>query len=123
MIKAAIFENDGAVIDGLLENELKPLLKFFPEIELQADLLTILPDLEEKGLVAVLKDIKDKYSSLASEEIILYKEGQIEHVTVSQLVSRLLLCKSIQDLEPVLNRKSALYAFWEKVNMSILSKA
>lgn len=105
-----------------MNGELKQLLKFFPEIELQADLLSILLDLEEKGLAAVLKSMKDKYADLASEEIILYKEGQIEHITVSQLVSRLILCKSVSDLVPVLNRKSAILAFWEKVNMSILSK-
>ena len=97
-------------------------MKFFPEIDLQADLLTILSDVEAKGLAAVLKNIKEKYADLGNEAIILYKEGQIEHVTVSQLVSRLLLCKSVSELEPVLNRQSAIHAFWEKVNMSILSR-
>jgi hypothetical protein len=83
--------------------------------------LTILADIKDKGLVPVLKHIKEKYSDISGEEVILYKEGQIEHLTVSQFVSKLVLCKSIDDLAPMLDRKSALFAFWEKVNSSILS--
>lgn len=122
MIKAAILEGDKCTRESLFKGELKILLKVFPEIELQAELVDFPKLIAEEGVVPLVKKIKAKYGDLSEEGLIIYKEGKIVHMSISQLVSKLILMKKDDQFVKVFEEKNCLYALWEKINASILSK-
>ena len=123
MIKKTIFEGDFATIKSLIEKELEAVMISFPEIGLQLDMITFEERIEKEGVASVLKDIKEKYSHLSSSEIILNENNQITHISLSQLLPKLLLSskkKSFSD--NTLSTMNCKISLWEKINSSILSK-
>lgn len=122
VIKAAILEGDLSTRESLFKGELKTLVKVFPEIELQAELLEFPKYIKEHGVIPLIKKIKDKYGELSEEGLIMQKEGKIVHMSISQLVSKLILMRKDDDFLKLFEEKNCLYALWEKVNTSILSK-
>lgn len=106
----------------MVHNELSKLVQVFPEIELQVELLTLRDALEKNGVIATVRHIKESYGEMAEAEVIIYCDAQITHMTISQLVSKILLAKSTQDLQMKLSPENCRQALWEKVNSSILSR-
>lgn len=123
MIKTAILSSSIDELKKMLENELRSLVKIFPEIKFQTELLGFHEALKTQGIIPVVKFIKDNFNQLSQEEVLLHKDSQIIHLSVSQLVSKLILTKDINELLSLFNPESCRIALWEKVNSSILSKA
>jgi hypothetical protein len=121
VIKKALLAGDPGVIESMMQNELKLLVKVFPEIQLQADLLNFPQAIQEQGVIKLVTKIKEHYGELAQAEVMLCKDGKTLHLTVGQLVSRLLLAKSPDECKAMFETEACLWALWEKVNTSILS--
>lgn len=108
-------------IKGLLDGQLYKLIKDFPEIHLQVELLDLKARIDSEGLLTVLKDIKEKYSGYVVTDLLLYQENKILHLTLPNLVSKIVMCRTPEQLGTLLNPDDCRQALWEKLNSSILS--
>ena len=122
-IKSAILGGSNEEVLALVEGELKALVHLSPEINLQVEMLSFGELLKEQGEVGLVRRIKEKYSDMASESVILCRQGQFTYVTVSQLAAKLLLSKPTDGYADIFDRKNAALALWEKVNSTILGIA
>ena len=85
-------------------------------------MLRLEENIRTEGAIKTVQRIKEKYHELANNDVLIFHDKQLTHVTVSQFVVRLLLPKYSEGMDSILDKSNCRQALWEKVNSSVLSK-